>query len=328
MTFDPERFAAAFLANSAADRPQGMEEIQHLHRTLTALQYGYFELMFQVAKERAIQEAMYAGTLDGSCQVVFINGKMRLYDPHVHEGTPIVVPYKKPGTGTRRGRDGTVIERAEWDWDVIWVGILLPIHETMYTWFKQEVIGKLEGVWGFMATHGQNSKQALNTLINTLLDEALLKFRDAVDRHGVLYINRARKHGDGRAFRKLTKAEQRMAMRHLLLALNEDKLTRRKQRRQQEYAPLTHAETTMSRRQPMTRSVDPSVLSGERQFRPSTTRGASRPAPRSGVTSQAILEQITNRLLAESGYVEPETSVEMVPVGLVTTSAADPADLM
>ena len=319
MTFDPQKFAESFLTNSAASTINNQDNIQHRHRTLTSLQYGYFELMFSVAKERAIQEAMYSGTLDGSCQVVFMNGKMRLFDPDNPQGQPVSVPYKKAGTGTRRNRENEIIARAEWDWDVIWVGILLPIHETMYTWFKQEIIGKVEGVWGFIATHGQDSEGALNTLISALLDEALIKFGDAVDRHGVPYINRARKHGDAREFKKLTKAEKRMAMRNLLLTLNEDKLNRRKQRQQREQAPISHAETR-SGRQPA-----PS-LTGTRQFLPSRST-SPRGAAATG-SSQAILEQITQNLLAQSGYVETANSLETVNAGLITISAADPAALM
>ncbi len=319
MTFDPESFVRTFLTTTVTDKPTNEEAIKHLHRTLTSLQYGYFELMFAVAKEQAIQQAMHSGTLDGSCQVVFINGKMRLYEPAVHEGAPMAVPYKKPGTGMRRDREGNVIMRAEWDWDVIWVGILLPIHNELYTWFKQEVIGKLEGVWGFIATHGQDSQKALNTLISALLDEALIKFGDAVDRHGVPYISRARKHGDGRAFKKLTKAEKRMAMRHLLLVLNEDKLNRRQERKRRESAPVSHAETRMSRQRPVTRSV----LTGERQFQPRQTA----PARVAGIGGpQAILEQLTEQLLAQSGYTETDNSVPTMNVGLVTTTADDPAD--
>lgn len=321
MSFDPSAFVQAFLTTTTTKTADDWEEVQRLYKTLTSLQYGYFQLMFEVAKNEAIKQAMQSGALDGSIQVVYVNGKLRLFDAAEHQGTPMAVPYKKPGTSTQRDREGNVTAREEWDWDVIWTGILFPIHEELYTWFKQNIIAKMEGPWGFITTHGQDSKTALNTLMQALLDEALTKFGNAADYHGVPFINRARKHGDGREFKKLTKAEKRMAMRHLLLALNQDKLNRRDARKRQETVPVTHAETRIGRTstatKPVTRRTTVPTLSGQQQFQPTAGQGSS----------QAILDQITEQLLAQAGYTETATSVQAEPMGLLTMMAASPDEL-
>jgi len=92
MSFDPTAFVQAFLTTTTTKTSDDWEEVQTLYKTLTSLQYGYFHLMFEVAKNQAIQQAMQSGTLDGSIQVVYVNGKMRLYDPETRQGTPMAVP--------------------------------------------------------------------------------------------------------------------------------------------------------------------------------------------------------------------------------------------
>ncbi len=233
-TFDPTRFGQTFIANLHARReePEAVSRSESLHKVLTSITYGYFQLWYNVAKDIAFQQAASDRVLDGAVQVVVEDGKLRLYEGRESEPEgvfPVLRPYKKPGTENLRDREGNLVTRSEFDNDVLWVGLYQPLWRTLKEQFDLSHREKLQSLNAMFLEHGiKGTVGQLEFLINELLDEAITLFGDATMR-GVRVIDRAKRVGE--TFEDLSPEDKRMRMRGLLITLNEEALERRRNRR-------------------------------------------------------------------------------------------------